>query len=327
MAWRVVAVSAGSPAVTGTPVFEAVQPVATDAQWQWDQVFQAPALAVSQTEETLPLISRRRAGGIAYRVNVSPMASVTLEIITGEESSGSTPTAFEELAGGRLENDWALILPRLQEHSRPKRPWFSHTTSCSISALDPTVGLLGPRQGGKAEATAVPAGPGAVGAGRDTHPGLLAVDDLRHWLTLTIADVARITGISESTIYWWVDHPTSIPRPAKIDRLLGLHALVGGMIDDLGRTITDRWFRAGKPSRFERLREDPKALADIEKEGYDLLMHRARRRLAAAGPARPVTDEDDRRDLARIAEQERDFDEPLKVEVLDPRRLEPDDLQ
>jgi hypothetical protein len=78
---------------------------------------------------------------------------------------------------------------------------------------------------------------------------------------------------------------------------------------------------------LERLRSDPEALAPIETEGYDLLMHRARRRLAAAGPGRPVTDDDDRRDLARLAEQERDFQEPLKVEALDPNRLEPDDLQ
>jgi hypothetical protein len=125
----------------------------------------------------------------------------------------------------------------------------------------------------------------------------------------------------------WADHLTSIPRPAKIHRLLGLQALVGGMIDDLGQTITNRWFRSGHPSQLDRLRSDSKALAAVEKEGYDLLRRRARRRLAAAGPGRPVTDDDDRRDLARLAEQEREFQEPLKVEALDPNQFEPNELQ
>jgi hypothetical protein len=39
----------------------------------------------------------------------------------------------------------------------------------------------------------------------------------------------------------------------------------------------------------------------------------------------PVTD-DDRRDLARLAEQERDFQESLKVEAADRDEFEPDEL-
>ena len=84
--------------------------------------------------------------------------------------------------------------------------------------------------------------------------------------------------------------------------------------------------RSGHPSRLDRLRSVPEALQAAETEGYDLLMRRARKRLAAAGPGRLVTDDDDRRDLSRLAQQEREFQEPLKVEALDPDRFEPDDL-
>ena len=82
--------------------------------------------------------------------------------------------------------------------------------------------------------------------------------------------------------------------------------------DNIGRTITDRWFRSGQRSRLDRPRSDPKGLAAVETEGYDLLMRRASKRLAAAGPGRPVTDHD-QRDLARHAEQERDFREPSRL--------------
>jgi hypothetical protein len=283
-----------------------------------------------QTQGTPLFLLRLHGGSFARRIKLSLVAHGAMLIVVGEETFSATATANEgATAGGRLENDWAVMVPRLLEHHQPERRWLCQQTSTTTRELVSTVGYnVGERQGQTADAPEVPAAPrGGVAAGRALHPGLRAVDDLRRWLTLTIADVARITGISESTIYWWAEHPTSIPRPAKIDRLLGLQALVGGMIDDLGQTITDRWFRSGQQSRLERLRSDPKALAPIETEGYDLLMHRARRRLAAAGPGRPVTDDDDRRDLARLAEQERDFQEPLKVEALDPNRLEPDDLQ
>jgi hypothetical protein len=241
---------------------------------------------------------------------------------------GATVTAAEGMTAAAFQNDWAIIVPRLLDHHLPEHRWLCQRTSRTIGEWVPTVGFEVARpQGHKAETREVPAAArSGIGGGRALHPGLRAVDDLRRWLTLTIADIARIAGVSESTIYWWADHPTSIPRPAKIHRLLGLQALVGAMIDDLGQTITDRWFRSAHPSRLDRLRSDPKALAAVEKEGYDLLMHRARKRLAAAGPARPVTDDDDRRDLARLAQQEREYQEPLKVEALDPRQVEPDEL-
>jgi len=165
----------------------------------------------------------------------------------------------------------------------------------------------------------------AIGAGRKLHAGLRAVDDLRQWLTLTIADVARLADLSESTIYWWAEHPTSIPRPAKVDRLLALQAVAGGLVDELGEVGTRRWFRSGNPSPLDRLRNDPAVLPVVEEAAYDLLLQRANARLAAAGPARAVTDEEYQHDLDRLAAEEHDFDDPLTTQPYDPRDLEPED--
>jgi hypothetical protein len=321
--------STESPAPTGTPSLKAVEPTHTDAEWpSWygRRIAVDSAFQMQGTPLFLPLL---RPGSFTPRIQASVVANLTVVIVVGQGTLGATATAAEDVrAAASLQDDWAVIVPRLLEHRLPECRWLGQRTSTTIGEWVPTVGFeVARRQGDTAETpedqTAVRSG---IGVGRALHPGLRAVDDLRRWLTLTIADIARITGVSESTIYWWAEHPTSIPRPAKIDRLLGLQALVGGMIDDLGQTITDRWFRSGQQSRLERLRSDPQALPAIEQEGYDLLMHRARKRLAAAGPARPVTDDDDHRDLVRLAEQEREFQEPLKVEALDPDRFEPDDL-
>jgi hypothetical protein len=323
-------VSTESPAPTGIPSLKAVEPTHTDAEWpSWygRRIAVDSAFQMQGTPLFLPLL---RPGSFTPRIQASVVANLTVVIVVGQGTLGATATAAEDVrAAASLQDDWAVIVPRLLEHRLPECRWLGQRTSTTIGEWVPTVGFeVARRQGDTAETpedrTAVRSG---IGAGRALHPGLRAVDDLRRWLTLTIADIAQITGLSESTIYWWADHSTSIPRPAKLHRLLGLQALVGGMLDDLGQTITDRWFRSGQPSRLDRLRSDPEALQAVETEGYDLLMRRARKRLAAAGPGRPVTDDDDRRDLARLAQQEREYQEPLKVEALDPDRLEPNDLQ
>jgi hypothetical protein len=322
-------VSTESPAPTGTPSLKAVEPTHTDAQWPSRHGLRIAVDSAFQMQGTPLFLPLLRPGSFAPRIQASVVANLTMVIVVGQEMLGATATAAERVtAAACLQNDWAVIVPRLLEHHLPERRWLGERTSTTTGEWVPAVGFeVARRQGDTTETPEIRAAArSGIGAGRALHPGLRAVDALRRWLTLTIADVARITGISESTIYWWAEHPTSIPRPAKIDRLLGLQALVGGMIDDLGQTITTQWFRSGQPSRLDRLRSDPQALTAIEKEGYDLLMHRARKRLAAAGPGRPVTDDDDRRDLVRLAEQEREFQEPLKVEALDPYRLEPDDL-
>lgn len=111
--------------------------------------------------------------------------------------------------------------------------------------------------------------------GPRTHPGLRAVADLQRWLTLTIAEIAKLTGVAESTVYWWKHHPTSVVRPAKVDRLLGLHALAGGLVDGLGEDGARRWFRSGAPTPLSQLRDDPAALPVVEQAGYRLLLERA----------------------------------------------------
>jgi transcriptional regulator with XRE-family HTH domain len=322
-------VSTESPAPTGTPSLKAVEPTHTDAAWPTWYGRRIAVDSTFQAQGTPLYLPPLRPGRFARGIQVSPVANFTMVIVVGQELLGATATAAEEVtAAVSAQNDWAVTVPRLLQHHLPEHRWLCQRTSRTIAEWVPTVGFEVARpQGNRAEIREVPAAArGGISAGRALHPGLRAVDDLRRWLTLTIADIARITGVSESTIYWWAEHPTSIPRPAKIDRLLGLQALVGAMIDDLGQTITDRWFRSGQPSRLDHLRSNPEALTAVEKEGYDLLMRRARKRLTAAGPARPVTDDDDRRDLARLAEQERELQEPLKVEALDPDRIEPNDL-
>jgi hypothetical protein len=119
------------------------------------------------------------------------------------------------------------------------------------------------------------------------HAGLRAVSNLRAWLHLTVADVAALTGIAPSTVYWWANHPGSMVRPATVDRLLALEALASGLVDELGEEGARRWFRFGSPSRLDRLRSDPVrndplGLAVIEAEGYDFLLGRARQRLREA---------------------------------------------
>jgi hypothetical protein len=322
-------VSTGSPAPTGTPSLKAVEPTHTDAEWPSRHGHRIALDSAFQMQGTPLYLPPVRPGSFARGIQVSAVANFTMVVVVGQELLGATATAAEgATAAASVQNDWAIIVPRLLEHHLPEHRWLCQRTSRTVGEWVPTVGFEVARpQRDKAETREIPAARSGIGAGRTLHPGLRAVDDLRRWLTLTIADIAQITGLSESTIYWWADHPTSIPRPAKLHRLLGLQALVGGLLDDLGQTITDRWFRSGQPSRLDRLRSDPEALQAVETEGYDLLMRRARKRLAAAGPGRPVTDDDDRRDLARLAQQEREYQEPLKVEALDPDRLEPNDLQ
>jgi hypothetical protein len=323
-------VSTESPAPTGTPSLKAVEPTHTDAEWPTWHGHRIAVDSAFQAQGTPLYLPPLQPGSFARGIQASAVTDLTMVIVVGQERLGATATAAEGMtAAASVQNDWATIVPRLLEHHLPEHRWLCQRTSRTIGEWVPAVGFeVARRQRDTAETREVPAAArGGIGASRALHPGLRAVDDLRRWLTLTIADLARITRVSESTIYWWAEHPTSIPRPAKIDRLLGLQALVRAMMDDLGQTITTQWFRSGQPSRLDRLRSDRQALAAVEKDGYDLLMRRARKRLAAAGRGRPVTDDDDRRELARLAEQEREFQEPLKMEALDPDRLEPDDLQ
>ena len=333
-----VSVSTESPAPTGAPSFKSPEPAPTDALWLWAYDFQAvtdPALQFPGTPLLFP-----HHGSFARCLRGKPLVDVDILILVDEGTHGPTRTAAEEATvGDRLENDWTSTVRRLVQHHLPQLRWFCSRTSMRVVFEESDPRDLVPRLRFKAVqqqkqrsnevegSEPTPRTRDAIGAGRDRHAGLRAIDDLRRWLSLNVADIARIADLSESTVYWWAEHPTSIPRPAKIDRLLGLQALAWGLVEDLGEAMTRQWFRVGHPSPLDRLRRDPGALPVVEEQGYKLLQRLANKRLADAGPGRPVTDDDDRRDLARLAEQERDVKEPLVVEELDPRRLEPEDLE
>lgn len=289
-----------SPTPTYIPLPSEHDLTPTDAPWPWPAWRAAadPTLGVVGT----PLLLQSHASGLAH---------------VGDEETivGHAENALYSLPIGLPEHRWSALLSLCRQ------------TTMIVELLIPASDLLEQAEEGTSPNQPTALAHDAIDAGRDRHAGLRAVNDLRRWLSLTASDVARLGGIGESTIYWWTDHPTSVPRPAKIDRLLRLQALVWGLIDDLGETITRQWFRAGHPSPLDRLLSDPGTLPDIEEEIYDWLMRRARERLAEAGSGRAVTDEDDRRDLARLTEQEHDLGEPLAVRALNVGQLEPDDLE
>jgi hypothetical protein len=330
-------VSAASPTVTGTPSFSELEPAPTDAPGRWVRELEAAIDAAFPRQGTPLLFVQPHHGSFARGVEIRPVSDVDVITVVNEGSYGSTTPGAQWMTGIiRPGDDWAAMIRRLLEHHLPELRWLRSKTSARVmfqeaESIDLVPSLAFERAPQPSEedesATATPRIRDAIGAGRDLHAGLRAVDDLRRWLTLNVADIARIAGLSESTVYWWAEHPTSVPRPAKLDRLLGLQALAWGLVEDLGPAEARQWFRTGRPSPLDRLRRDPGALPAVEEQGYKLLQQLASNRLANTGPGRPVTDDDDRRDLARLAEQERDLKEPLTVEELDPRRLEPEDLE
>jgi hypothetical protein len=334
-----VSVSTESPAPTGAPSFVHRDPAPTDAAWPWAHDLEAvtdPALRFQATPLLLP-----HHGSFIRGIRVEPLVDVDITVVADEYAHGPTRTVAEEAAISiGPGDDWAAMLRRLLHHHLPELRWLSSRTSVRVVFEEPALMDLVPAL--RVEKVVHPHEPAleemegaeptqarrdAIGGGRELHAGLRAVDDLRRWLSLSVAEVALIAGLSESTIYWWAEHPTSTPRPAKIDRLLGLQALAWGLVEDLGEPMTRRWFRAGRPSPLDRLRRDPGALPIVEEQGYRLLQRLADKRLADAGPGHPVTDDDDRRDVAQLADQERELTERLVARELDPSRLETEDLE
>jgi hypothetical protein len=317
-----VAVRFSSPLPTELPEADEQDLTPTDASWSW-LGWQAADDSIWEVSGT-PLPLEFHAGSLVRKA-VTDVCDVWF-VFDVASSPTVTGAAGEGIVGGYLAQDLASTLRRLfGTRLRKQQRRLCQRTSTRIDELVPILGFREHREQTVQAPEPSASARDAIEAGRELHAGLRAIDDLRRWLSVSVTEVARITGLSESTIYWWAAHPTSIPRPAKVDQLLGLQALVWGLVDDLGEAGTRTWFRAGRPSPLDRLRGDPGTLPIVEEEGYKLLMRRANERLAAAGPGKPVTDDDDQRDLARLAEQERHLKEPLTVEALDPSRLEPDD--
>ena len=124
------------------------------------------------------------------------------------------------------------------------------------------------------------------GASVIAHAGLDAWESLAKFFHLANADVARIVGVSEQTYYAWLRKPAAVPRPATLQRLLRLRAIVGSLMAQLGSEGAFEWFASGSPSRLVLMGrgEEPSnaVLAEASKE----LRAAAVRRLDAGTPSR-----------------------------------------
>ncbi|MDT5029998.1 MAG: hypothetical protein QOC94_169 [Actinoplanes sp.] len=67
---------------------------------------------------------------------------------------------------------------------------------------------------------------------------LQATAELSHWLRLNQRQVAKLVGISPSTVMAWKRAPATHPRHPNIPRLLRLWAATSGARDELGDTTT-----------------------------------------------------------------------------------------
>lgn len=133
------------------------------------------------------------------------------------------------------------------------------------------MGPWGTRRGGRPE---------GVETVRHHHRAVGAVADLREWLGLSIAKVCRLTGLSESTLFYWVENPQTRPRIATIRPLMATWAVAGTVREVLGEEEAQRWWHSGRPSRLSRLLDGgPATLDELSQEVADL-----------AGASEPVED-------------------------------------
>jgi transcriptional regulator with XRE-family HTH domain len=80
---------------------------------------------------------------------------------------------------------------------------------------------------------------------------LTAATELSSWLSLTQQQVAKLVGMSPSTIMAWRRSPLTHPRHASIPTLLRLWAAVAGARDELGEAATLQlvWGSRGRKKR------------------------------------------------------------------------------
>lgn len=108
---------------------------------------------------------------------------------------------------------------------------------------------------------------GSVEAAREIHRGVGAVADLRDWLGVSIDAICRAAGFSPSTLYHWVEHPTTRPRMSTISRLIALWSLAGMVRHFRGPEGSLTWWHEGSPSRWDALLADgPDRLGQLQDE-------------------------------------------------------------
>jgi hypothetical protein len=73
----------------------------------------------------------------------------------------------------------------------------------------------------------------ATASGR-THPGTLALEQLRTWLQLPLDRIVGVVALSPSTRAYWRSHPEAPLRLAKGGRLLRLRDAVGLLVGEVG---------------------------------------------------------------------------------------------
>jgi hypothetical protein len=116
---------------------------------------------------------------------------------------------------------------------------------------------------------------------RPSSPAFTAFTELRTWLSLSVAEAAKLVGVGRTTptTSWQKQgHP---PRPKQARRLLQLHALVSAVVRQLGSQGALQWLHTGSPSPFSLMeKKDLAAAADaIER----LTIRHAERRVPLPG--------------------------------------------
>jgi hypothetical protein len=107
--------------------------------------------------------------------------------------------------------------------------------------------------------------PLTIDQARKLHPGIAAVADLRDWLGVGVRAVCNVAGLAESTVYHWVDRPSTRPRASTVSGLLSLWALAGLVRDLLGESDAKRWWHSGNPTRLQKLLEQgPEYLRELQ---------------------------------------------------------------
>jgi hypothetical protein len=127
-------------------------------------------------------------------------------------------------------------------------------------------------------------------------------------LELTQVEAVELVGLSERTYYHWQANPTVQPRRSSVENLSRVHALVEGLVTDLGEEWARMWLRQGSPARLERM-HDPEGLRSVEDESLEVMKDHL---MGAIGRIEVGPDEVDTQTSADLfASRERVVPDPL----------------